>query len=65
MTHLDLDLMRTHADRAERRLRLAVTDACPGRHQPLQHRDGEPPWCPECGRTNRGLLVRVPQEVAP
>lgn len=23
-------------------------------HQPIQHRDGKPPWCPTCGLTAEG-----------
>ena len=43
---------------AERRLKEAIRLACPGKHQPRQHRDRMPPWCPECGRTAFGVQIR-------
>lgn len=27
-------------------------------HEPVQHRDGKPPWCPVCGLTSDG---RIPE----
>lgn len=34
---------------------------CPN-HRPTQHRDGKAPWCPDCGRSTTGNLLR---EVTP
>lgn len=39
------------------RLVQAVRDACPGPHHPIQHRDGNSPWCRACGRTDRGYII--------
>lgn len=50
--------LRTAADRAAADLYDAVIAACPGLHEPRQHRDRKPPWCEVCGRDNRGLLDR-------
>lgn len=34
-----------------------VTWLCPGPHILRQRRDGKPPWCKRCGRTDRGELA--------
>lgn len=53
-----LDQMRKAVEDAETNLYEAVAEACPGTlHRTVQHRDTKPPWCPYCGRTNRGELV--------
>lgn len=36
----------------------ALAEACPGWHQPQQHRDSKPPWCPVCGRGRDGVQYR-------
>ena len=43
---------------ADARLYRAVVDACPGEHSAIQHRDGRPAWCRDCGRNNRGVTVK-------
>ena len=32
------------------RAEMTTTEPCPD-HNPVQHRDGNPPWCPRCGLT--------------
>lgn len=49
-----LTALREAAVRANAALFHAVSEACPGDHRPVQHRDGMPAWCPECGRTSSG-----------
>lgn len=39
-------------------LEAEVTKMCPGDHQPLQHRDAQPPWCQVCGRDAAGVMRR-------
>ena len=36
--------------RAAARAETTATEPCPD-HNPVQHRDGSPPWCPRCGLT--------------
>lgn len=46
----------------------ALEDGRPGtclNHKPVQHRDRQPPWCKECGRTEEGRLIRAPRGAAP
>lgn len=33
---------------------------CPD-HQPKQHRDARPAWCPNCGLTKDGLVPHLPE----
>lgn len=40
----------------------AVMAACPGSHQPVQHRDGRPPWCAACGYTRDGERIKTPAQ---
>lgn len=40
----------------ERALTRLLRKLCPGEHEPRQHRDGQPPWCPHCRRDVRGYL---------
>jgi hypothetical protein len=49
--------LRNDYVRAGRMLFAAVADACPGRHQMVQHSDGRPPWCTACRRTVDGRPV--------
>lgn len=51
--------LRRTADIAAKDLHDAVIAACPGPHEPVQHRDRKPPWCPKCGRTNRGVAEQL------
>ncbi|TDT31122.1 hypothetical protein [Naumannella halotolerans] len=53
-----LDYLREEADGAEGKLFLETDRVCPGAHDATQHRDGKPPWCKACGRTNRGVLIK-------
>lgn len=53
-----LDYLRDEADGADARLYFAVVAACDGDHKTAQHRDRRPPWCPHCGRTDRGVKVK-------
>lgn len=55
-----LDRARNQVMEAEFHLYRMVVDACltPDKHQPVQHRDGKPPWCALCGRTNRGARIK-------
>ena len=53
-----IDLTREEADGAEADLRLKVAHFCPGDHRAVQHRDRQPPWCPHCGRTDRGERIK-------
>jgi hypothetical protein len=52
-----LGVLRARVVFAEHELRAAVVAACPGLHNTVQHRDGRPPWCETCWRTDRGLDV--------
>ena len=54
-----LDELRGAVTEAMYRLTLAVNDACPSHHAPVQHRDGLLPWCPHCGRTALGERMKV------
>lgn len=38
-------------------LRLELIKRCPGRHNPVKHRDGNDPWCNVCRRTGQGLYI--------
>lgn len=55
-----LDQARNQAMEAESHLHRMVAQACPDpdKHRAVQHRDGKPPWCPLCGRTNRGVKTK-------
>ena len=57
-----LDCEREQVEGAEARLYFSVVDACakgnPWEHRVVQHRDGKPPWCPHCGRTDRGERIK-------
>lgn len=55
-----LDELREQLKQAEYYLYKSVAQACPtpDKHQAVQHRDGKPPWCPLCGRTNRGVRIK-------
>lgn len=53
-----LDAMRALINMAEVNLRQTVAEECPGEHKATQHRDGQPAWCPTCGRSDRGVLVK-------
>lgn len=58
---LALEILRQDADGAEADLHRAVRERCPSGpdgHNPVQHRDGKPPWCPSCGRTRRGEKIK-------
>jgi len=33
-------------------------------HKPVQHRDGKPRWCDECGLTGDGLVPKTKKELA-
>lgn len=52
--------LREQINRDEYHLYRSVVQACPDpdKHRAVQHRDGKPPWCPLCGRTNRGVKVK-------
>lgn len=50
-----LDALREAAASARAVLLNVVFEACPGTHDPVQHRDHLPPWCPHCGRDNTGV----------
>ena len=52
-----IDALRVAFDQAQEDLIQAVRDACPGPHVVRQHRDGRPPWCPRCHRTEMGTPV--------
>jgi hypothetical protein len=34
-----------------------VLESCE-RHKPVQHRDGKPPWCNNCGLTKNGQVPK-------
>jgi hypothetical protein len=51
-----LSELRSQLDSAQTRLAHYVSLLCPGPHRLIQHRDRRPPWCPECGRDNRGII---------
>lgn len=55
-----LDRARNQVMEAEFHLHRMVADACPtpDKHRAVQHRDGKPPWCALCGRTNRGVRIK-------
>ena len=53
----NLDYLREEADGAEATLYFAVVDSCSGDHKTAQYRDGKPPWCRHCGRTDRGKRI--------
>lgn len=55
-----LDQARNQVMEAEFHLHRMVAQACPDpdKHRAVQHRDGKPPWCPLCGRTNRGVKTK-------
>lgn len=55
-----LDRLRDQLAQAEYHLYRSVVQACadPDKHHARQHRDGKPPWCPLCGRTNRGVRIK-------
>lgn len=55
---LRLEWYRRQADQAACDLRNAVRQACYRDHETRQHRDRQPPWCPHCGRTDRGERVK-------
>lgn len=55
-----LDQLREEYNAARGRLAAAVVEACPGPHQPTQHRDRLPPWCPVCGRDSLGRRWKRP-----
>lgn len=53
-----IDFQRERLDLYEVSLRGRVRDSCPGDHETRQHRDRQPPWCPWCGRTDRGERIK-------
>lgn len=55
-----LDRLREQLNQAEHHLYRSVVQACPDpdKHRAVQYRDGKPPWCALCGRTNRGVKVK-------
>lgn len=53
-----IDQWREQVDLYETALRAAVRGSCPGDHKGVQHRDRKPPWCPHCGRTDRGVRIK-------
>ena len=53
-----IDFQRERLDLYEAALQGRVRDACPGDHKTVQHRDRKPPWCPHCGRTERGERIK-------
>lgn len=53
-----IDDQRDRVDLFEVSLRVMVRDSCPGDHKTVQHRDKRPPWCPHCGRTDRGVRIK-------
>lgn len=55
-----LDQARNQVMEAEFHLHRMAAQACPDpdKHQAIQHRDGKPPWCTLCGRTNRGVRIK-------
>lgn len=55
---VDLEYLRMEADVVEYRLLSSVRNKCPGEHKVRNHRDMRPPWCPYCGRTDRGERIR-------
>lgn len=54
---VDLDYLRIEVEVAEDRLLISVASKCPGDHKVVQHRDRQPPWCPHCGRNDRGERI--------
>lgn len=55
---VDLDYLRVEVEVIEHRLLESVRSKCPGEHKVVQHRDRQPPWCPHCGRTERGERIQ-------
>lgn len=49
-------LNATIRDAQKKRKRL-LQQACPGKHQLIQHRDMRPAWCEACGRGADGKQV--------
>ena len=47
---LAVDAFIAGAEWAVARAETTATEPCPD-HNPVQHRDGNPPWCPRCGLT--------------
>ena len=47
---LAVDAFIAGAEWAAARAETTTTEPCPD-HNPVQHRDGNPPWCPRCGLT--------------
>lgn len=58
-----LTAKRRHLATEKALLDEAVQTACPGEHQPAQHRDGRAPWCRACGRTQDGRRVVSPEQL--
>ena len=47
---LAVDAFIAGAEWAVARAETTATEPCPD-HNPVHHRDGNPPWCPRCGLT--------------
>lgn len=43
---------------AKRKLNDLITQACPGPHVFLTHRDNRPAWCPACGYAWTGERIK-------
>ena len=55
LTDEQLASLRRAFNGAKAALLDALNNSCPGEHSPQQHRDGNLPWCPHCGRDNLGV----------
>ncbi len=49
---------------AQRYLEHVIEEMCPAEdgHNPVQHRDRNPPWCAKCGRTKNGTKTKEMNE---
>lgn len=51
----------TRKERSEAEVKAPSYPECPA-HREFQHRDGKPPWCPDCG-WNRGRPAVPPRQI--
>ena len=57
LDELDSATLRRERDGLSLVLHARAVKACPGAHQPVQHRDGRAPWCRACRCSAEGIPV--------